>query len=123
MMFLAFCGREGSEWHATVHVDGTSVTFVIGGIADPYPAPLQHARDIVGDFSAFQKVISEFLISEAKRLHGAAHEIEPLKIQEVVLTYPNRAKDGMIYFTGPSKYRLWRCDYIDGRPKDLGFDD
>jgi hypothetical protein len=36
---------------------------------------------------------------------------------------PDRPGDGKIYFRGPDPHRVWRCDYIAGVARDLGFDD
>jgi hypothetical protein len=71
-------------------------------------------------------MIQEFLQKEAdqvKVLRRFAGEIRQLKIEHISLFWPKRHNDGMIYFRGPDKYRVWRCDYVDRKPKGLGFDD
>lgn len=70
--------------------------------------------------SEIEKLIPSFLESEAKRIPGAAKEISMLKFSEFVSRDTN---NGMVYFNGPDKYRLWKCDYINGQLQALTFDD
>ncbi|SRR6266581_3531460 len=110
-------------WEATVEINGKKLGFKIGGYIEPDAALMAHARDIVRSFAEFDRMVTEFLASEATRMPGAAYEIRQLALEEVVLSWPKRPDDGMIYFKGPHAYRLWRCDYIGRKPKGLGFDD
>ena len=108
-------------WEATVTVHGKTLGFKIGGL-EPDAVLVEHACDIVRSFPEFEKMIAAFLASEADRLPGAANEIRQLVIEDVMLCCPERPNDGMIFFTGPDKYRGWRCDYIGRKPQGLGFD-
>lgn len=110
-------------WKATVEVEGRKLGFMIGGDREPDMALIEHARDIVRSFAQFDKMVAEFLASEAQRMPGASDEIRQLTIEDVMLCCPKRPDDGMIYFKGPDKYRLWRCDYLGRKPQALGFDD
>jgi hypothetical protein len=110
-------------WEARVTFSGKSVGFKIGGSNEPDASLIAHARDIVGTFVAFEKMVAEFLLLESKRLAPLAHEIQQLAIEDVMLAWPKRPNDGMIYFRGIDKFRIWRCDYINRKPRGLGFDD
>ena len=123
---LGLCVPDQAErwWRASVTLDGRQIAFLFGGDFEPDPALLAHARDIVGEFDAFERRVTEFLRQEAAGIDDpyARAEIEGLQIDEVCLFWPRRPNDGMIYFTGPSDDRLWRCDYVDRACRDLGFD-
>ncbi len=114
---------EENWWETTVAVADRSVGFKIGGESKPDSALIEHARDIVRGFAEFNKTVCEFLAMETRRIPGAADEIRQLVIQDVMLFWPKRPDDGMIYFKGPDKYRVWRCDYVGRKPRNLGFDD
>jgi hypothetical protein len=114
---------DGGWWEANVEINGKTLGFGIGGSMQPDSVLIVHARDIVHSFDQFDRMVAEFLASEANRLSGAAHEIRQLVMEDVILYWPKRPNDGMIYFRGPDPYRGWRCDYIAGKPQALGFDD
>jgi hypothetical protein len=113
---------EENWWEASVAIDGRTLGFKIGGKIEPDSALIAHARDIVRSFPEFEKMVAEFLTSEAKGMPSAADEIGQLVIEDVMLCWPKRPDDGMIYFKGPEQYRLWRCDYVGRKPRGLGFD-
>ena len=113
---------DESWWEATVAIGERKIGFKIGGEAKPALGIISHANDIVANFTTFFRVIREFLLFDAKRLPAAAEEIIQLQIEDICLFWPLRPDDGMIYFTGPTEDRFWRCDYIQRKPKRLGFD-
>jgi len=116
--------KEGpTEWFAEVRVDSDVVFFVIAGTAEPCPARVSHARDIVQSISKFREQLNIFLEAEARRLAPWAQEIAQLKLESINLWWPARPNDGMIFFNGPDEFRVWRCDYIARMPVGLGFDD
>ena len=114
---------EEGWWEASVTLGAKSVGFKIGGKKEPDANLIAHAKDIVKTFAEFEKMVAEFLVQEAKRLKPFAHEIQQLAIEDVMLLWPKRPNDGMIYFSGVDKFRVWRCDYVDRKPRGLGFDD
>jgi hypothetical protein len=117
---------DGEWWEVEVTKDGEHVGFAIGGEQIPDPGLIQHALDILRDYQGFRKMVADFLESEARgfrRYEEAVQEIGQLAIEDVMLFWPERPNDGMIYFRGGDKGRLWRCDYVGRRPKGLGFDD
>jgi len=116
--------QEERWWRASAEVSGRKIAFTLGGDLEPNPALLAHARKIVGELDAFERRVVEFLKQEAagfKDSEGRA-EVEGLTIDDVCLFWPDRPDDWMIYFTGPTDERVWRCDYVDGRCQSLGCD-
>lgn len=110
-------------WEVKVQKDGDTFEFGIEGEQTPDPALIQHAMDILNDYPRFKDMVNEFLQSETRNLKHFEQEIKQLTIDQVFLCRPDRPNDGMIYFKGPDEFRLWRCDYVSRKPKDLGFDD
>jgi len=113
---------EKAWWEADVAVQNRNLRFKIGGDSEPDEVLILHARDIVRSIDDFDKMIAEFLADAAVRMPGCADEIRQLVIEDVMLCWPKRPNDGMIYFKGPNNYRLWRCDYAGRKPQGLGFD-
>lgn len=100
--------------------------FHIAGTPEPNTALLEHAADILESREGFVDAVSTLLaqeIEQTEHLAAFADEIRQLTIETVCLFWPNRPNDGMIRFDGPDEFRAWRCDYIDRKPKGLGFDD
>ena len=84
---------------------------------------VQQALEILADYSRFRDTVFRFLRSEQLKFKGYEDEISQLTIDQLILSIPQSPTDFMIYFHGPDEFRVWRCDYIAGKPKDLGFDD
>jgi hypothetical protein len=115
---------EGDSWGARVTIAGKRIGFSIRGDATgPDTALLAHAHDIVKSFADFENMISVFLADEGRRMNMTSDQIRQFEIEEVILHWPERPDDGMIYFRGLEDIGLWRCDYINRKPKGLGFDD
>ena len=114
--------EDDQMWEASVSVGDWEVGFLIAGDSQPSNALVAHAHDIVRTLPDFQRMVTAFLAKEAGRLPHAADEIRQLSVEDVCLMWPDRSDDGMIYFRGPDKYRVWRCDYVGRKPKGLGFD-
>lgn len=114
---------DGDWWESTITLDGSAVQFQLGGDREPNAALISHAHDIVREFATFSRAVREFLAAEAARLpSAAADEIRQLTLESVCLFWPQRPDDGMLYFHGPDRDRVWRCDYIHRQPQGLGFD-
>ena len=102
----------------------TEFRILIAGEQHPHLLLLAHARDIFTSPETLVADVQPLLKAAAEELPEAAHEILGLQIESVVLMWPDRPEDGMIYFEGPAtEERIWRCDYVERRPRDLGFDD
>ena len=96
---------------------------VVGGTHRPHASLLAPARALSADPTNVLAQVASLLRAFADRLPDAASEVLALHIEAVHLMWPARPGHGMIYFTGPDPNRVWRCDYVAGVPKDLGFDD
>lgn len=109
-------------WKARARNGDDVLNFAIAGTEEPDSRLINHALDILSNCRRFRAMMDEFLRSEIGRLAGYEREIEQLTIDEVCLFWPDRPDDGMIYFNCPNDIRVWRCDYIGGKPRCLGFD-
>jgi hypothetical protein len=114
--------EDEDAWECVVAVEYELVRFLLGGDAEPCPALIAHAHDIVRTYDAFKRSVADLLTSSAAAV-PEADEIRSLTLESICLPWPERPDDGMIYFTGPNdELRVWRCDYVTRRPCDLGFD-
>jgi hypothetical protein len=117
---------EDSEWwEGNITLNGVPIGFKIGGAGGPDPRLIEHAHGIVQSFAEFETMVRAFLEKEGKEvkcLRPFVEEIRQLRIEDICLFWPKRPHDGMIYFRGLDKYRVWRCDYVNHKPKGLGFD-
>jgi hypothetical protein len=102
---------------------GETFQVVVGGTQRPHASLLAVARELCADSTNLHARVASLLDAFAKKVPEVAREVLALRIEAVRLMSPERPQDGMIYFGGPDPHRVWRCDYIAGVPKDLGFDD
>lgn len=113
---------EDDGWRTDLK-DGGGFSFEIGGRDSPDAALLSHAHEIHRESASFTESIRAFLVLEKDKFHSEFHgEIDSLSIERVVLWWPDRPDDGMVYFLGGQEGRVWRCDYAGRKPKGLGFD-
>jgi hypothetical protein len=113
---------ENRLWEAHVTIAGKRIGFSIKGQVEPNAVLLAHARDIVQNFADFESMISAFLAEEGRKMMMTPDQVRKLQIAQVSLCWPERPDDGMIYFDGLEQIGVWRCDYINRKPKRLGFD-
>jgi len=113
---------EREQWFAKVETPAGVIGFEIGGDHTPDERLIAHAVDISNQPAEFMSMVAVFLETEAKRNKRMADEIRQLVLESVCLWWPQRPDDGMLYFAGPDKYRIWRCDYRKRKPVGLGFD-
>jgi hypothetical protein len=116
---------DADWWEGTTTIGGRTIGFKFGGKAKPDAKLVTHAHDIVRSLPEFEQLVSAFLAEEGctdKYLTRFTDEIRQLTIEDVCLFWPDRSDDGMIYFKGPDKFRVWRCDYVARKPRGLGFD-
>jgi hypothetical protein len=117
--------KDDEAWVASPSQHGVSFTLQISGTPEPDAALLRHAKDIVARKEEFVDKVRRVLSTEGASvpyLRGYKDEIEGLVIESVSLSWPERPDDGMIFFDGGREYRSWRCDYVGGVPRGLGFD-
>lgn len=118
--------EDAAWWEASLMINSKLIGFKIAGDGVPHPMRIAQAQEIVRSFTNFEEMIRKFLENEArdvKHLRRFSDEIGQLEIEDICLLRPGKPSDGMVYFKGPDAYRLWRCDYVDSKPKGLGFDD
>lgn len=111
-------------WVADVPIGERIIEFVLAGNdLAPTAAVLAHARNLVRDFAALQRMIEDFLAKEALEFPDNADEIGLLRVACISLVFSDRPHDGEIGFSGPGDSGVWHCRYIDGKPVSLGLDD
>lgn len=94
---------------------------LVGGLA-PDSRLFPFARELHSNALAFQHTVSLALESEAARTPRSAEIIRALQLEVVDLSWPERPRDGMVYFRGAEQGPVWRFDLIDGQPVNLGCD-
>lgn len=115
---------EDECWVAGVEAEGRTIRFLVDGEGAPDPQALAHAECILESFGTFRQRLGEFMQEQAARSPKlAAQEILQLELESIVLFSQRGSGGGMVYFTGPDEFRVWRCDYRGGEFRDLGFDD
>jgi hypothetical protein len=77
---------------------------------------------VAANYESFSEMISSFLRSEAATFPNAEKEIVSLRLESLCLFWPARPNDGMLFFEGGEEGRVWRCDYINRKPRGLSFD-
>ncbi len=110
-------------WEIEVVKDGDTIVFGVGENDAPSQTLIQHAIDILKDYASFKKMVMEYVVSEKSQFKGYENEIDQLTIESVSLFNSQEPDNGAIYFKGQDESRMWRCDYVDRKPKGLGFDD
>jgi len=99
---------------------GTFSIRLMGG-QRPDEARLASARELLRNPRPFLAGIRSLLDAAPAEPEDAA-EIRGLQVESVSFPWPDRPRDAMVYFKETER-RLWRCNLIDGVPRDLGFDD
>jgi len=115
---------HGESWIARVHVGERSIAIHVAGEPAPHEELVRSAQAIVRDLDAFLARTTPVLEQAASEVPEAASEILGLRAESICVPWRDRPNDGMIYFDGPgTDERVWRCDFIEGVPQALGFDD
>ncbi len=112
-------------WVTVPQHRGLGFVFEIAGTPRPDAELRKRVAQIAAKKEEFSRAVQRVLAEEsasARHLKAYKDEIAGLKIESVCLRWPHRPANGMIYFAEGRNYRLWRCDYVDGVPKALGFD-
>ena len=122
---------DGGTWESWNDHDGLGFSFSLGGSEEPSESLVRHAVEIVNNKVEFIESIHRLLAESARavdpsgkeeRWNAYREEVTGLRISVVSLRDSLRPRVGMIFFEGGQDYRLWRCDYIDGVPRNLGCD-
>jgi hypothetical protein len=114
-------------WIAPVDKGDRRLEVVIAGDDEPTPQLLAYARDLVSDFDALERRITDYLAREAEVEATSgdpalAAEIRALRISSFRLTSPADPGQVVIDFEGWNEMRFWRCDYVYGELSGLGFE-
>jgi len=116
-------GDQPKTWTADARSPVCPFAIEIGGTDKPDDSLLDHARELYRNPNAFLGAVNDFLSRQKEEFRPEhAAEIDSLSVERVGLWWIDRPDDGMIFFKGGEDDRLWRCDYIDREPRDLGFD-
>ena len=114
---------EADWWEATTRVGSRAVQFLIGGEGEPDAILLAQAHKILNDYPEFERKLHEFLVTEATKQAAWVDEIRQLQIDSINLLWPKKPHVSEVMFSGPDKFRLWSCAYMNGELRNLGFDD
>ena len=115
---------EEEAWVVPAHQSKAAFRVLVAGRDRPDEGLMPHARELSEDSRPLLDQVPAFLDAAARDYPIAAHEIRGLRVESVVLPWPDAPDDGIVYFEGPNtEERLWRCDYADRRLRWLGFDD
>ena len=115
---------DEEAWVVPAHRSNAAFRVLIAGRDCPDERLMPHARELSADPRPLLDQVPAFLDAAARDAPIAADEIRGLRVESVLLLWPDVPDDGMVYFEGPNtEERLWRCDYADRRLRWLGFDD
>jgi hypothetical protein len=119
--------EDGIGWVGKIRTDQGEVEIEIDGDDAPDPWLVAHARELKANPSRLLAQVQACIEEFASRLPVGSEEVRAeltaLRLASIVLYWKKGAQSGMLYFDGPDEYRLWRCDYVDGVVRHLGFDD
>lgn len=88
------------------------IKFSFNNDENPDPALLHKAKEITQDFDIFQENVQAFLNTEAQKYEKkASGEIQNLIISVIMIAWPDKPNNAMIFFSGPNKDHVWHCDY------------
>ncbi len=73
--------KEFDSWMASVDVGGKRIDVEVTGATSPNPVLVQHARELVQNYSAFERGVSDLLDAEA----AAAREPEATEIRSLII--------------------------------------
>lgn len=118
---LGACTPCRSGWTAQIVNGDDRFELEFAGGREPDSAVLAHARQIVGDYQSFKRLVMERMDVESREYPpDVKRELAGLKIALISLS---GAGEGMIFFRGSlGDVGAWRFDYIKGEPTGLGCD-
>jgi len=116
--------HDEEVWVVPARRSNAPFRVLVAGRDRPDESLLPHARALSADPQPLLDQVPAFLDAAAREAPSAAPEIRGLRVESVLLLWPDAPADGMVCFEGPNtEERLWRCDYADRRLQWLGFDD
>ena len=111
-------------WEGGFTEGDRTIDLVIDGHEEPDARLIARARELVKEFPALQVRLDDYLAQEAKREEDPefADEIRQLRVSAINLRSPKRPGLAVIDFDGPDDGRFWSCEYVNGKLRDLHFD-
>lgn len=110
-------------WETDFRVWDRTVEILIDGKDEPDPELVVRARELVADFDAFERRLSDYLAQEAKEWASESPElaadVRALRLSSIRL---RARKSVLIDFDGPDSDVYWSCEYADGKFSGLDFD-
>lgn len=116
--------RETEAWEGSFTSQGRTIEILIRGDDEPPPALVKRAREVVAEFPALERRMTEYLEREAgaEEETETAAEIRALRIHTLFFESPDRPDDVDIHLDGPDEIHYWTCKYVDRELKDLWVD-
>ena len=107
-------------WIGSVPLERRRLRFVVAGTeTEPYPGLLIRARALRAGFSGVERVAMEFLRSREKEVSESRLEVYAFEC-----LWEERPEDFALEFLADGDdARIWRVEFVAGRPSQTGFDD
>ena len=115
---------ETQAWEGSFTSGGRTIEFLIRGVDEPPPALVRRAREVIAEFPALERRMSEYLEREAAAAEDGetASEIRALRIDTLFFESPDRPDEVDIHLDGPDEMHYWTCKYVAGELNDLWVD-
>ena len=110
-------------WQAEFRVSDRTVEILIDGKAEPDPALVACARELVADLANFERRLHDYLAQTAKEwgdeTPDLADDIRALRLASIKL---RSRQTILVDFDGPDQDVYWSCEYADGKFSALDYD-
>ena len=114
---------KAEAWIGDFRVRDRMVEILIDGNEEPNPTLLARVRELLDDFDAFERRLSDYLAQTAQEWAPEAPElsadISSLRLSAMKLRSRKRI---LVDFEGPDPDVYWSCEYADGEFSGLDFD-
>jgi hypothetical protein len=113
---------KAEAWEGAFASAHGTVELLISGKAEPAPALVARARELVAGFPALEHRVEDYLTRAAAEDAELGTEIGALRVAKLRFNRPEQPDEVEIVFDGPDKDKYWTCIYASGELKDLDFD-
>jgi hypothetical protein len=114
---------EAEAWEAGFKVRDRTVELLIDGKQEPDAELVARARELVADFTNFERRLNDYLAQTAQDWASEAPElaadIRTLRLASIKL---RTRQTILVDFDGPDVDVYWSCEYKDGEFSDLDYD-
>lgn len=116
--------KKAECWEGGFTTGERTIDLVIDGHEEPDARLVARARELVKEFPGLQVRLDDYLAQEARQEQDPefADEIRQLRVSAINLRSLERPGLAVIDFDGPDDGRFWYCEYVDGKLRDLRFD-